>query len=76
MIVKVKKVKNQGWGTNQVKAYEGTKTKVIPSIDRNGNYNTGLTVEDEARLEPLLGLQKVILINLKRINGGVCIVMV
>lgn len=58
MIVKVKKVKNQGWGTNQVKAYEGTKTKVIPSIDRNGNYNTGLTLEDEARLEPLLGLQK------------------
>ena len=58
MIVKIKKVKNQGWGSNLVKAYEGTSTKVSASIDRNGNQNTGLTTDDETRLEPLLGLEK------------------
>ena len=55
MIVKVKKVKNQGWGSNLVKAYEGTITKIGPAMDRNGNYATGLTAEDESRLEKELG---------------------
>lgn len=58
MIVKVKKVKNVGWGSNLVKAYEGTTTKLSPSMDRNGNLNTGLTKEDEARLEKALFLKE------------------
>ena len=57
-IIKVKKVKNQGWGSNMVKAYEGTITKVGPSLDRNVNYNTGLTKDDEKRLEKALYLKE------------------
>lgn len=58
MIVKVKKAKNQGWAANVVKGYEGTITKIGVAVDRNGYDKTGLTSEDEERLELALGLPK------------------
>lgn len=55
-IVKVKRAKKNGWGSNVLKAYAGARTRVGVQIDRYGNQVTGLTKEDETRLENVMGL--------------------
>lgn len=54
MIVKVKRVKKNGW-LNGLKSYSGAKTRVGVVVDSQGNQVTGLTKEDEHRLEEALG---------------------
>lgn len=53
-IVKVKRVKQHGWGGQTVKAYNGAKTRLGIPIDRQGNRITGLNDADARRLETAL----------------------
>lgn len=55
MIVKVKKARGNGW-LKGIKAYDGAITRIGLPLDKNGNLVTGLTVEDERRLEKALFL--------------------
>lgn len=54
MIVKVKRAKSNGW--LGIKAYANSMTKIGAALDKQGNLVTGLTREDEVRLEAALGL--------------------
>ena len=55
-IVKVKKTKKNGW--LGVKSFANGRTRIGVAIDSQGNQVTGLTKEDEARFEELLGFEK------------------
>lgn len=57
-VIKVKRAKKNGWGSNTLKSYAGARTRVGVQIDRYGNQDTGLTREDEARLEEAMGFEK------------------
>lgn len=57
-LIKVKRAKKNGWGDTTLKAFTGARTKLGVPIDRQGNQITGLTHEDEVRLEEALRLDK------------------
>jgi len=57
-IVKVKRAKKNGWGSNVLKAFTGARTRLGVQIDRYGNQVTGLTKDDESRLEEAMGFEK------------------
>jgi hypothetical protein len=57
-IIKVKRAKKNGWGSNTLKSYTGARTRVGVQIDKYGNQDTGLTKEDETRLEEAMGFDK------------------
>lgn len=57
-IIKVKLARKAGWGNNTLKSYTGARTRLGVQIDRYGNQNTGLTKDDEARLEEAMGFEK------------------
>lgn len=57
-IIKVKRAKQHGWGDVKLKAYNGARTRLGVPIDGQGNQVTGLTKEDEERLEQIMSLDK------------------
>lgn len=57
-IIKVKRAKKNGWGNNTLKSYSGARTRIGVQIDKYGNQSTGLTKEDENRLEDLMGFER------------------
>jgi hypothetical protein len=57
-IIKVKRAKQHGWGDVKLKAYNGAKTRLGIPIDAYGNQVTGLSKDDEHRLEDAMGLDR------------------
>ena len=58
MIVKVTRAKKHGWGNTTVKSFTDSRTRLGVPIDNHGNQITGLTPEDEERLEKAMNLDK------------------
>lgn len=58
MEVTIRRVKENGWGSTKVKSYPGVKTRLGVPINAQGNQVTGLSAEDETRLEEALGYDK------------------
>lgn len=57
-VIKVKRAKKHGWGSTTLKSYTGARTRIGVQIDRYGNQATGLTKDDETRLEDLMGFER------------------